>query len=150
MYSEYIQTCMHLLVQFHSGIPKFLTGWYCDDPKWENHPSTHEVPGAVQSNFAIGSGMGGGGKTPSRKERSSCGSSLAEVPGSSMLKMEPKSWFTFSHVTWSASLFFSSSSLITCRGRRKWGGGAHEQGSGLGVLGQKGLPDGQCDGTQGR
>ena len=52
---------------------------------------------------------------PSRKVQSSGGSSLADVPGSSMEKMEPKSWLTLIQVFSSASLFFSSSSAMTWR-----------------------------------
>ncbi len=40
-------------------------------------------------------------------------SSFALVPGSSVLKMEPKSLFTFWYVDVSASFFFWSSSSIT-------------------------------------
>ena len=52
---------------------------------------------------------------PLRKVQSSGGSSLADVPGSSMEKMEPKSWLTLIQVFSSASLFFSSSSAMTWR-----------------------------------
>lgn len=56
--------------------------------------------------------VGGGG--PFRNDWPSWGSSLAVVPGSRVLKMEPKSWFTLTHVFSRASRFFSSSSEITC------------------------------------
>ena len=50
---------------------------------------------------------------PARKDSPSGGSSLAVVPGSRVLKMEPKSPVTFSHVTFRASFFFSSNSPMT-------------------------------------
>lgn len=51
--------------------------------------------------------------SPSRKVHSSGGSSLANVPGSSMEKIDPKSWLTFLQVFSRASRFFSSSSAMT-------------------------------------
>ena len=55
---------------------------------------------------------------PSRKVQSSGGSSLAEVPGSSIEKIDPKSWLTFLQVFSRASRFFSSSSAMTWQHRR--------------------------------
>ena len=52
---------------------------------------------------------------PARKLSPSCGSKAALVPGSSVLKMLPKSWFTLRQVASSASRFFSSSSAMTYR-----------------------------------
>ncbi len=56
----------------------------------------------------------GPGCAPARKLAPSGGSSLADEPGSSMAKMDPKSASTLRQVLSSASRFFSSSSAITC------------------------------------
>uniref|UniRef100_A0A7C9AIN1 Uncharacterized protein n=1 Tax=Opuntia streptacantha TaxID=393608 RepID=A0A7C9AIN1_OPUST len=50
---------------------------------------------------------------PSKKLPPSGGSNFAVVPGNNVEKIDPKSLFTFTHVTFRVSFFFSSSSSIT-------------------------------------
>lgn len=56
---------------------------------------------------------------PFRKDWPSSGSNFALVPGSRVLKIDPKSWLTFSHVFSRASRFFSSNSSMTCQIRKR-------------------------------